>query len=142
MNDLPIMFFQVAASAIPTLLIAVAVGIKQGATYAKQYGQLAARGFKFKAMVLGITVAIGLAIAMGEFAALRAIARGSGNSAEVELVFTAIFICFLLIVLEMLAPFAESMTPQNHIRLLTGVSGIWVLFAGYYLLISNGIIPL
>lgn len=140
MHNVPIMFFQVAATAIPTLLIAVAVGIKQGATYAEYYGQIKRPWVKI--MLVGMTVVLGLAIALGEFAALRAIARGSGNGLEAELVFSAIYVCFMLIFMELLAPFAQHMTLRAHSRLLGSAAAVWTGFAVYFMLILYGVVPL
>lgn len=139
MAQIPIMFFQVGATAIPTLLIAVAVGIKQGAIYADFYA--VAKGWHKKfAMVLLAMVT--LAIVLGEMAALRAIARGSGNAIEVEMVWAAIMTCLLLIVLEMVQPLAEKMAPDSGHTLMLSVAGVWFVFAAYSALVIYGVVPL
>lgn len=61
------MVFQVAATAIPTLLIAVAVGLKQGTLYAKSYA--AVQGWRRWMMVL-VALFVNFSIVLGEFAAL------------------------------------------------------------------------
>jgi hypothetical protein len=139
MNQLPIMYFQVGATAIPTLLIAVAVGIKHGAAYASYYEQV--KGWP-RFLFLVITVVTGLAVALGEFAALRAIARGSGNQLEGEMVWSAISLCLLLIVMELVEPFAEKMERRNHKNLMLGIVGVWMVMCVYVSMISTGVIPL
>lgn len=139
MNDVPIMFFQVAATAIPTLLIAVAVGIKQGATFAE--GFVLVEGVHRRILgALGVFVT--LSIVLGEFAALRAVIRGSGNQLELELAFAAIAGCLLLITIEMVTPLVKKLSPRGGGRLLSSVAGLWMVLAIYTLLISGGLIPL
>jgi MFS family permease len=139
MNAVSITYFQAAATAIPTLLIAVAVGIKQGAIYADYYGLLRGRRKIFVLVMLSI---VALAIVLGEMAALRAIARGSGNTLEVELSWAAIMTCMLLIVLEMVQPLAEKMAPENGHRLRLSVAGFWFVLAAYSALVIYGVVPL
>ncbi|MBT2565269.1 hypothetical protein J7I84_01945 [Arthrobacter sp. ISL-85] len=139
MNQLPIMFFQVAATAIPTLLIAVAIGIKHGDTYAGYYERVQGR---IRYLYPSLTVAMGLVVALGEFAALRAIARGSGNHLEAEMVWGAIHICLLLIVIELLEPFGKTMKRPQHKLLLMSICVLWMVTAIYVALIIYGIVPL
>jgi protein-S-isoprenylcysteine O-methyltransferase Ste14 len=139
MLQMPIMFFQVGATAIPTLLIAVAVGIKQGAIYAEIYDRAAGWHKKFALVLLCLVT---LSIVLGETAALRAIARGSGNGMEIELVWTAIMVCLLLIALEMVQPLSAKMTEEGGHRLLLTVAGAWMVMGAYSALIIYGVLPL
>jgi hypothetical protein len=138
--SIPIMFFQVASTAIPTLLIAVAVGIKQGATFAGMYER--AKTEDWKARMVLITVGLVSIIVLGELAALRAIARGSGNELEALMAWAAIMNCLLLILLEFILPIAYKMRHKGFNRLLQGVSYGVMALAVYVLLIVVGVVPL
>ncbi|TQJ40764.1 hypothetical protein FBY33_2855 [Arthrobacter sp. SLBN-112] len=71
--SIPIMFFQAASTAIPTLLIAVAVGIKQGATFAGFYERAKTGGHK-RHLVL-MTVGLPVVTVLGQMAPSRCAAR-------------------------------------------------------------------
>ncbi|MDQ0078241.1 hypothetical protein [Arthrobacter oryzae] len=139
MTEIPIMFFQVGATAIPTLLIAVTVGIKHGEIYATDYEHAKK---KHKVYILAVLSAMALVIVLGEMSALRAIARGAGNRLEVDLVWSAIMACILLITLEMMKPMADKMSPKGGRRLLLIVTGAWVVLTAYSALVIYGVVPL
>lgn len=139
MNIFPIVFFQVAAAAIPTLLIAIAVGMKQADAFAKLFEKASKRA---KPFLVGFWVVLVLMILLGEIAAIRAIARGSGNRLEAEFVWSAIMICLFMIVLEMMQPLGRLMSARGHIILLESMMGVFILIIIYTLLVFNGVVPL
>ncbi|WP_285250239.1 hypothetical protein [Pseudarthrobacter sp. fls2-241-R2A-168] len=140
MNNVPIMFFQVSATAIPTLLIAVAVGIKQGQTFAGFY-ERAVTG-RHKRVLLVMTIVLPLIIILGELCALRAVLRGAGNELELLLVWGAYFNCLLLIFLEFIVPIGYKLKFKGFGKLMNGVSIGGGMLGLYMLLIAAGVIPL
>lgn len=139
MNNVPIVFFQVAAAAIPTLLIAIVVGLKQADAFAQLFKKASKR---LKPVLLGFWLLLVLMIVLGELCAFRAIARGSGNSLEAESVWAAIMICLGMIVLEMLQPLGRLMTVRGHVILLQSAFVAFGILAVYTLLILWGVVPL
>lgn len=139
MNSVPIIFFQVSAAAIPTLLIAIVVGLKHADAFAKYFGRASKRA---KPFYLAFWLLLILMIVVGEFAAFRAIARGSGNALEVEMVWTAIMICVFMIVLEMLQPPGLLMSGRGHIILFQSATAFFGIAVIYSSLILWGIVPL
>ncbi|MCZ9880536.1 hypothetical protein [Arthrobacter sp. B2a2-09] len=87
-------------------------------------------------------VYITLSIVLGEFAALRAIMRGSGNEIELEFAFAAIAGCLLLITIEMMSPLVHKLSRRAGDRLLLSLASLWVALGIYAILISSGVLPL
>jgi hypothetical protein len=106
MASIPIQFFQVGAAAIPTLLVAVSVGLKQGA----QYAELATKSgpiVRYATALLSLFLMLN--IVAGELCALYALTIGSGDTALARPVATAIMICLLIIALEFLKPIMDTL---------------------------------
>jgi hypothetical protein len=66
MNAVPLAYFQVGATAIPTLLIAVAVGLKQGASHAESFKKTKGD----RAVSVFTVILFSLTVGVGELAAL------------------------------------------------------------------------
>lgn len=104
MVSIPIQFFQVSAAAIPTLLVAVVVGLKQGSLWAETMNK---SGWFVKLSTTTVSLAIILTIICGEFCAVYALTIGEGTSALAKPVCAAIAFCLLIIALEFLKPILD-----------------------------------
>ena len=97
--DVPIPFFQAAATAIPTLLIALAVGVKMGNQFATDSPYRLDKLGKATAALLVVAT-----IVSGEFVALAALIEGAGSANQATWVLTSIGTCIYFLGFELLTP--------------------------------------
>lgn len=100
------MLFQAGATAIPTLLIAIAVGLKHGAAQAETFKSSSAL-IKIVTVFMGVILIVSLV--GGELAALTALYHGEGNVFLAKLVFVAIINCLGILAFEFLQPLIIAM---------------------------------
>ncbi|MET3812432.1 hypothetical protein [Arthrobacter sp. UYEF3] len=108
MTEVPITFFQAGATAIPTLLIAVAVGLKQGVIQAemlKKASNFGKIGILIPAVLFVVSVVAGL------LAAVTALFYDHGSSFQAGLVLTALMNSLAFIVIEFFTPIAAALRP-------------------------------
>lgn len=100
----PVQFFQVAATAIPTLMIALFIGAKNGENVAKR---MSASGWFIKALgVLG-TLAFLTAILFGELASLIGVIANGGGTTRADLIMWVIILMLLVLSFELVDPVAR-----------------------------------
>ncbi|WP_306633669.1 hypothetical protein [Pseudarthrobacter siccitolerans] len=115
MNNVPIMLFQAGATAIPTLLIAIAVGLKQGAAQAEAF-ESSSKPMKIVTVFFGVVLI--LSLVCGELAAITALYHGEGDVFLAKLVCIAITNCLGILAFEFLQPLAEAMPVPAALSLL------------------------
>ncbi|SDP33250.1 hypothetical protein SAMN04487914_10890 [Arthrobacter sp. ok909] len=123
MTSVPMPFFQVGATAIPTLLVAVAIGIKAGNLHGEVF-QSARKSHKIAALFSSFFfIAI---VTAGELSALTALFKGYGNSIQAACIWTAMTTCLFLIIIEFVGPISNSMTAKGGWTLATVLLLSWV----------------
>ncbi len=123
----PIQYFQVTAAVIPTLLIALAVGIRTSDRLAPAMTR--ATGLKRYAFLLLIAL-VAIVIGGAEVASLEALVLGSGTVFSTIVAFLGVIFCFGLVLDAFLHPLlAKLETPQQVflIGMVTAgiLAGIW-----------------
>lgn len=96
-----IQYFQAVATAIPTLLIALAVGMRLGETTAARLEAVPVKHLTRFTIILATNTLI---IVAGEFAALFALVRGGGNGVEAIICFLAVVVCLNNLIVFLLLP--------------------------------------
>jgi hypothetical protein len=121
----PVQYFQATAAAIPTLLNAIAVGMKGGIQYADYMNSMKSGSDRSKVILW----AIGLiyVIAGGEVAALIAILTNNGSLFQAGWAFAAVIFCFLALASEFIRPVLQIMTAAE--RRITNTALFLGLFA-------------
>ncbi|TFC03362.1 hypothetical protein [Cryobacterium sp. MDB2-33-2] len=115
MSTLPIQFFQVGAAAIPTLLVAVSLTLKMGASNAVAI-QAANRVWK-TGLILS-TVLLPVLIIAGELNAVVPLLTGQPNRQQAVWVWVAISICIVALLLELVMPVCAVISKATQIILL------------------------
>lgn len=123
MTDVPIQFFQVGATAIPTLLIAVAVGVKQGAAYAEMFSNSSRL---MKCVTLFGLFTFLVSVVGGELAALTALYQGKGTPSQAIFVYTGIGNTLAALVAEYVQPMAKAMSFRGGLVLWILVLLAWI----------------
>src|SRR5450755_936578 len=107
---IPVQYFQVAAAAIPTLLIAVAVGAKQG-----QQMWDAVKGAKGFDRFMRVTWPLVLTVIVlgGEISALGGTVTNGGGGLQASIAFMAIVVLLYTIALELVAPMRSQLSKRE-----------------------------
>ena len=108
MANVPIQFFQAGATVIPTLMIAVVVGMKYGEGPARR---LEGKG-KIARLVLVVLFVVSLlgGIFGAEFIALTALIQGGGTAQQAFYVWLGISVAFYFLAHEFMKPIRSSAT--------------------------------
>ena len=121
---IPLQFFQVAATSIPTLLIAVAVGAKTGEALVVGMGDS-----KFqKVQTFTFLLLFTLSIVVGEIAALLALVHGHGSKGACFWAANGIFMALVFVFRPFYLPFTEKISPRM------GKAVLGFLFTGGYVI--------
>ncbi|WP_156507344.1 hypothetical protein [Arthrobacter sp. OY3WO11] len=128
MSQVPLAYFQVGATAIPTLLVAVAVGLKQGVTHAEEFKKASRID---KGVAVFTVVLFSLSVGVGELAALTALYRGEGSSLQALLVWGAVSFALLLIIMEFITPIVSAMKSLGAVILWAGLIVVWLISVVY-----------
>jgi hypothetical protein len=127
MASIPIAFFQVGATAIPTLLIAVAVGLKQGVSHAESFKKT-----KGDRAVAVFTVSLfSLTVGAGQLAALTALYQGTGGRFQALLVWMAVSFALMFIIMEFITPVVSAMKPLGGAIMWGGMLVAWLISVVY-----------
>ncbi|MET3349022.1 UNVERIFIED_ORG: heme exporter protein D [Arthrobacter sp. UYEF1] len=128
MSQIPLAFFQAGATAIPTILIALAIGMKHGTQEAES---IARQSRRERRTSIGFVLLLVLTVVGGEFSALFALLSGSGNYALATMVWLGVSMGLLTLIGELLKPILGVLS-KNERRIL-----IWpllVLWCGVFVL--------
>lgn len=128
MASVPIAYFQVGATAIPTLLVAVAVGLKLGLSHAEEFKKASRVD---KGVAVFTVVLFSLSVGIGELAALTALYQGEGSSLQAFLVWGAVSFALLLIIMEFITPIVSAMKPLGAVLVWAGLVVIWLISVVY-----------
>lgn len=101
MSSVPVQFFQAGAGVVPTLMIAVVVGMKFGEGPAQH---LEGKGKIGRIVVLVLAVLSIAGIFASEFVSLAALIRGGGTTDQAYVVWLGITIAFYFLAMEYLTP--------------------------------------
>jgi hypothetical protein len=101
MVSVPLAFFQVAATAIPTLLVAMAVGMKRGEGLGTAFKNAKKQ---YQMLIVLFTLLMVAVIGWGEMLALLVLAKGQGEVWQARWVFTAIATLIFVLIVEFVGP--------------------------------------
>ncbi len=128
MSQIPLAFFQAGATAIPTILIALAIGMKHGTQEAER---IARKSLRERRTSIGFVLLLVLAVVGGEFSALFALLLGSGNYALATIVWLGVSLGLLTLIGELLKPILGVLS-KNESRIL--IWPVLILWCGVFVL--------
>lgn len=111
MGTIPMAYFQAGATAIPTILIAVAVGVRQGTTWARDMQKETRLG---RILTICIVIFCVLIIVGGEASALVALLTGHGTLMAADVVWGGVMSGLLLLTAELIKPFMEVLRKRER----------------------------
>jgi hypothetical protein len=117
-----IQFFQATATAIPTLLIAVAVTSKGGDRFARNVENLHGRRLFFELIPIMLSIA---GIVSGEIASLIVLATGASQWFQAFLAFVAVTLCLVSLTSTFVTPMFDKLKPREVNAI------IWVILVGF-----------
>lgn len=124
MATIPIPYFQAGATAIPAILIALAVGAKHGTTWAARMQKESKRARIGYIVVLMVVV---VAIGGGEFSAILALFANHGSLFQAHMVWGGVTLGLLLLIMELITPVIEVLTARERSVLLFVMATLWIL---------------
>lgn len=130
MATIPMEYFQAGATAIPTILIALAVGARQGTTWAKDMQKETRLGRILAICIVSFCV---LVIVGGETSALVALFTGHRTIMEADMVWAGVMIGLLLLIVELIKPVMEVLKKREKYVLQAMIVFIWLLINYAYI---------
>lgn len=134
MAAIPMVYFQAGATAIPTILIALAIGAKQGQTWAEGL-QTETRLGRISSMLL-VVFCVFLMFA-GEASALIALFTNDPDITQADMVWFAVMIGLLLLTLELIKPYREVLKKRERTFLQIMIGILWLLISASYLVVRS-----
>lgn len=101
---IPVQFFQVTAAAIPTLVIAMAVGAKQGQLMADSFARSNGSG---RFLLVFFSVIVFALVFAGEWLSLRALIWGNGEKVSALIIYCCIALLLYLVCWQFIFPIKE-----------------------------------
>ncbi|MFE4837385.1 hypothetical protein ACFRAU_22230 [Arthrobacter sp. NPDC056691] len=123
-------FFQAGATAIPAILIALAVGAKQGIRWAQDLQGKSRLG---RVLVIMIVLFCILAVLGGEAVALVTLLTQNYTVDAANLVWSGLMIGLLVLITELIRPVSDGLPKRERPFLLVGAILIWVLINVTYI---------
>lgn len=127
----PIAYFQVAATAIPTLLVAMAVGMKHGTNLAESM-KGATKWERGLMAVFGVAMAF--MVSWGETLSLLALVKGRGEVWQAGHVFSAIASLIFIVIYEFVYPIKEALGKLGSALFNVALPAIWMLVMATFLI--------
>jgi len=143
--SIPVQYFQAMATAIPTLVIAITIGLRSGNLFKDLVGPFSKGRWRYATLI--ICLLIPTIIVFGEFAALHALLAGFGTALEALAALFAAAFCLMILLGELINPMLEhfGMTTRVNVSFLPMASilpvFIWFFVTLFPTSTDPGVVP-